>query len=102
MPGLANLRDLILIDFAEQLKNHTLDCDEVKLVRLTDELVHYILKISVRESCILLRECQTTDKVKFEEILSSVPVSRSIHKYLKCCVMRSHAKCDVIFKVSVM
>ena len=43
--------------------------------RLTPELVAHILKIAVRESCVLLRQCQTTDKINFTQILSSVPVS---------------------------
>ena len=45
------------------------------LSRLTNDLVAYILKIAVRESCMLLRECQTVDRNKFSQILSSVPVS---------------------------
>ena len=31
--GLARLRDLILVDFADQLRNHTLEAEEVKMVR---------------------------------------------------------------------
>ena len=43
--------------------------------RLPDELVQYILKTCVKESCMSLRDCQTQDPVYLSLILSSVPVS---------------------------
>ena len=45
------------------------------LYRLNDELLHYILKIVVRESCILITKCQTVSKDDFQKLLSTVPVS---------------------------
>ena len=47
-------------------------------IRLKDELVHLILKISVKEACVLLRRCQQDTSEEFEDIISTVPVSHSI------------------------
>lgn len=44
--------------------------------RLNDELLHYILKIVVRESCVLITKCQTVSKDDFQRLLSTVPVSK--------------------------
>lgn len=45
--------------------------------RLNDELLHYILKIVVRESCVLITKCQTVSKDDFQRLLSTVPVSKT-------------------------
>lgn len=55
--------------------------------RLNDELLHYILKIVVRESCILITKCQTVSKDDFQKLLSTVPVSKNVfneRKIISC------------------
>lgn len=42
--------------------------------RLSDELLHCILKTVVRESCLLITKCQTITKDDFQKLLSTVPV----------------------------
>ena len=74
-PGLTHLRDLILVDLADQLRTQPLDTEETACLRLPDHLLHYTLRICIRESCVLLRQCQTTDRTAFEQLLASVPVS---------------------------
>ena len=46
-------------------------------VRLNDELLHYILKTVVRESCLLITKCQTVARDDFQKLLSTVPVSEA-------------------------
>ena len=45
--------------------------------RLADDLVNYILKLAVKESCVLLSSAQTCcdDQAAFDALLCSVPVS---------------------------
>uniref|UniRef100_A0A673V963 HECT domain E3 ubiquitin protein ligase 4 n=1 Tax=Suricata suricatta TaxID=37032 RepID=A0A673V963_SURSU len=71
--GLAQLRDVILTNLAEQLQNNRFGSEEDEHYRLNDELLHYILKIVVRESCILITKCQTVSKEDFQKLLSTVP-----------------------------
>lgn len=42
--------------------------------RLSDELLHCILKTVVRESCLLITKCQTVARDDFQKLLSTVPV----------------------------
>ncbi|KAJ8312853.1 hypothetical protein KUTeg_010226 [Tegillarca granosa] len=81
-PALDNLRDMILIDFAEKLRGHTVSKDETMYLRLTDELVHHILKIAVKESCQLLQESIKLDKVQFEELQARVPCATPCLRYM--------------------
>lgn len=78
--GLSQLRDVILTNLAEQLQNNRFGSDEDDHYRLNDELLHYILKIVVRESCILITKCQTVSKDDFQKLLSTVPVSEDLTK----------------------
>ncbi|XP_044786032.2 probable E3 ubiquitin-protein ligase HECTD4 isoform X6 [Bubalus bubalis] len=71
--GLSQLRDVILTNLAEQLQNNRFGSEEEDHYRLNDELLHYILKIVVRESCILITKCQTVSKDDFQKLLSTVP-----------------------------
>uniref|UniRef100_A0A8D0PEK4 HECT domain E3 ubiquitin protein ligase 4 n=1 Tax=Sus scrofa TaxID=9823 RepID=A0A8D0PEK4_PIG len=71
--GLSQLRDVILTNLAEQLQNNRFGSEEDDHYRLNDELLHYILKIVVRESCILITKCQTVSKDDFQKLLSTVP-----------------------------
>ena len=43
-------------------------------IRLRDDLVHLILKITVKEACLLLRSCQLKKTDELDNILSTVPV----------------------------
>ncbi|XP_013380029.1 probable E3 ubiquitin-protein ligase HECTD4 isoform X2 [Lingula anatina] len=90
--GLEHLRDLILVDLADQLRSQALDSAEVKNARLTGELIQLILKFAVKESCVLLRQCQSKDRSKFDEILSVVPLASPSLQYfmaLQCHLLRS-------------
>ncbi|XP_029777319.1 probable E3 ubiquitin-protein ligase HECTD4 isoform X3 [Suricata suricatta] len=80
--GLAQLRDVILTNLAEQLQNNRFGSEEDEHYRLNDELLHYILKIVVRESCILITKCQTVSKEDFQKLLSTVPAASSCLRYL--------------------
>ncbi|XP_055406447.1 probable E3 ubiquitin-protein ligase HECTD4 isoform X1 [Bubalus kerabau] len=80
--GLSQLRDVILTNLAEQLQNNRFGSEEEDHYRLNDELLHYILKIVVRESCILITKCQTVSKDDFQKLLSTVPAASSCLRYL--------------------
>ncbi|XP_030886513.1 probable E3 ubiquitin-protein ligase HECTD4 [Leptonychotes weddellii] len=80
--GLSQLRDVILTNLAEQLQNNRFGSEEDEHYRLNDELLHYILKIVVRESCILITKCQTVSKEDFQKLLSTVPAASSCLRYL--------------------
>uniref|UniRef100_K7F6L4 HECT domain E3 ubiquitin protein ligase 4 n=1 Tax=Pelodiscus sinensis TaxID=13735 RepID=K7F6L4_PELSI len=80
--GLSQLRDVILNSLAEQLQNNRFGSEDDDHYRLNDELLHYILKIVVRESCILITKCQTVSKDDFQRLLSTVPAASSCLRYL--------------------
>ncbi|XP_014109259.1 PREDICTED: probable E3 ubiquitin-protein ligase HECTD4 isoform X4 [Pseudopodoces humilis] len=80
--GLSQLRDVILTNLAEQLQNNRFGSEEDEHYRLNDELLHYILKIVVRESCVLITKCQTVSKDDFQRLLSTVPAASSCLRYL--------------------
>uniref|UniRef100_A0A8D2JD88 HECT domain E3 ubiquitin protein ligase 4 n=1 Tax=Varanus komodoensis TaxID=61221 RepID=A0A8D2JD88_VARKO len=80
--GLAQLRDVIMTNLAEQLQNNRFGSEDDEHYRLNDELLHYILKIVVRESCILITKCQTVSRDEFQKLLSSVPAASSCLRYL--------------------
>ncbi|XP_040202102.1 probable E3 ubiquitin-protein ligase HECTD4 isoform X1 [Rana temporaria] len=80
--GLSQLRDVILTNLTEQLQNNRFGSDEDEHYRLNDELLHYILKIVVRESCILITKCQSVSKEDFQRLLSTVPVASPCLRYL--------------------
>ncbi|XP_067395601.1 probable E3 ubiquitin-protein ligase HECTD4 isoform X2 [Emydura macquarii macquarii] len=80
--GLSQLRDVILTNLAEQLQNSRFGSEDDDHYRLNDELLHYILKIVVRESCILITKCQTVSKDEFQRLLSTVPAASSCLRYL--------------------
>uniref|UniRef100_A0A8C9FMB8 HECT domain E3 ubiquitin protein ligase 4 n=1 Tax=Pavo cristatus TaxID=9049 RepID=A0A8C9FMB8_PAVCR len=80
--GLSQLRDVILTNLAEQLQNNRFGSEDDEHYRLNDELLHYILKIVVRESCVLITKCQTVSKDDFQRLLSTVPAASSCLRYL--------------------
>uniref|UniRef100_A0A8C3FG01 HECT domain E3 ubiquitin protein ligase 4 n=1 Tax=Chrysemys picta bellii TaxID=8478 RepID=A0A8C3FG01_CHRPI len=80
--GLSQLRDVILTNLAEQLQNNRFGSEDDDHYRLNDELLHYILKIVVRESCILITKCQIVSKDEFQRLLSTVPAASSCLRYL--------------------
>ncbi|XP_030356541.1 probable E3 ubiquitin-protein ligase HECTD4 isoform X4 [Strigops habroptila] len=80
--GLSQLRDVILTNLAEQLQNNRFGSEDDDHYRLNDELLHYILKIVVRESCVLITKCQTVSKDDFQKLLSTVPAASSCLRYL--------------------
>ncbi|XP_077996372.1 putative E3 ubiquitin-protein ligase HECTD4 [Glandiceps talaboti] len=81
-PGLARLRDLILVDLSEQLKTDAERGEDNTVSRLNVDLVSYILKIAVRESCLLLRRCQTATVEEFETLVASIPLSSPCLRYM--------------------
>ncbi|XP_030623120.1 LOW QUALITY PROTEIN: probable E3 ubiquitin-protein ligase HECTD4 [Chanos chanos] len=80
--GLSQLRDVILTNLAEQLQKNRFGTDDDDHYRLTDELLHCILKTVVRESCLLITKCQTVSKDDFQKLLSTVPVASPSLRYL--------------------
>ncbi|KAL4646588.1 putative E3 ubiquitin-protein ligase HECTD4 isoform X5 [Arapaima gigas] len=97
--GLSQLRDVILNNLAMQLQKNRFGSDDddhyrcssgsniLWLVsiwshRLSDELLHCILKTVVRESCLLITKCQTIGKDDFQKLLSTVPVASPSLRYL--------------------
>ncbi|KAL3856755.1 hypothetical protein ACJMK2_011476 [Sinanodonta woodiana] len=82
LPGLDLLRDMLLVEFADRLRSQTSSSSEIQDVRLSDELVHYILKVAVKESCNLLQEAQRASKGEFDKLLSSIPVASPCLRYL--------------------
>uniref|UniRef100_A0A4W3K6B9 HECT domain E3 ubiquitin protein ligase 4 n=1 Tax=Callorhinchus milii TaxID=7868 RepID=A0A4W3K6B9_CALMI len=80
--GLCQLRDIILVNLAEQLQNNRFGSEDDDHYRLNDELLHYILKIVVQESCILITKCQTVSKEEFLRLLATVPVASACLRYL--------------------
>ncbi|XP_050780209.1 probable E3 ubiquitin-protein ligase HECTD4 isoform X4 [Gopherus flavomarginatus] len=80
--GLSQLRDVILTNLAEQLQNNRFGSEDDDHYRLNDELLHYILKIVVRESCFLITKCQIVSKDEFQRLLSTVPAASSCLRYL--------------------
>ncbi|KAK3084084.1 hypothetical protein FSP39_007865 [Pinctada imbricata] len=79
---LVKMKDMILVDFSEKLRVQALAKDESKYLRLTDELVSHILKMTVRESSDLLRETANCSKERFEEIQASVPIASPSLRYV--------------------
>ncbi|KAJ3603715.1 hypothetical protein NHX12_028456 [Muraenolepis orangiensis] len=80
--GLSQLRDVILNNLAEQLQKNRFGSEEDDHYRLNDELLHYILKTVVRESCLLITKCQTVARDDFQKLLSTVPVVSPSLRYL--------------------
>ncbi|XP_056457694.1 probable E3 ubiquitin-protein ligase HECTD4 isoform X1 [Gadus chalcogrammus] len=80
--GLSQLRDVILTNLAEQLQKNRFGSEEDDHYRLNDELLHYILKTVVRESCLLITKCQTVARDDFQKLLSTVPVVSPSLSYL--------------------
>ena len=50
--------------------------------RLSEDLVLFILRLAVKESSQLIRQCVTADRMEFDRILASVPVSLSFEDCL--------------------
>uniref|UniRef100_A0AAY5ESC2 HECT domain-containing protein n=1 Tax=Electrophorus electricus TaxID=8005 RepID=A0AAY5ESC2_ELEEL len=71
--GLSQLRDVILNNLADQLQKNRFGSEDDDHYRLSDELLHYILKTVVRESCLLITKCQRVAKDDFQKLLSTVP-----------------------------
>ncbi|XP_077165132.1 putative E3 ubiquitin-protein ligase HECTD4 isoform X4 [Paroedura picta] len=80
--GLAQLRDVIMTNLGKQLQNNRFGSEDDEHYRLNDELLHYILKIVVRESCILITKCQTVSRDEFQRLLSTVPAASPCLRYL--------------------
>ncbi|XP_063396384.1 probable E3 ubiquitin-protein ligase HECTD4 [Mytilus trossulus] len=76
------LRDMILVDFADRLRGMTYSNTESKNLCFNDETVNLILKIAVKESCELLKESVSIGKNQFEELQARVPVASSCLRYM--------------------
>ncbi|XP_062371736.1 probable E3 ubiquitin-protein ligase HECTD4 isoform X2 [Sardina pilchardus] len=80
--GLSQLRDVILTNLSDQLQKNRFGSEDDDHYRLSDELLHYILKTVVRESCLLITKCQTVARDDFQKLLSTVPVASPSLRYL--------------------
>uniref|UniRef100_T1J2Q6 HECT domain-containing protein n=1 Tax=Strigamia maritima TaxID=126957 RepID=T1J2Q6_STRMM len=76
------LRNLILIQYTEQLQNLNLNFDDAKKVRVNDEVLNLLLKTVVKESGVLLRTCNISNRSKFEQVLTSTPLMSPPLRYL--------------------
>ncbi|XP_066272380.1 LOW QUALITY PROTEIN: probable E3 ubiquitin-protein ligase HECTD4 [Branchiostoma lanceolatum] len=94
--GLGKLRDLILLDLADQLTHPTPATDKAAppVSRLKEDLVQLILKLCVRESCVLLRTCVAAEQQEFNTIVSSVPKASPCLRYIMA--MLSHVMSAVV------
>ncbi|XP_038054835.1 probable E3 ubiquitin-protein ligase HECTD4 isoform X2 [Patiria miniata] len=93
-PALGRLRDLILGVMGQLLRLEGNDTDLSG--RLKDDLVQLILKISVKEACVLLRRCQQASNKEFENIISTVPIASPCLQYmmaLQINLLRDGALC---------
>ncbi|KAK7087914.1 probable E3 ubiquitin-protein ligase HECTD4 isoform X2 [Littorina saxatilis] len=89
-PALLELRNMILTSFAEQLKTQCISTPDTAYLRLADDLVNYILKLAVKESCMLLSRAQSCcgDQAAFDALLCNVPRASPCVQYLMA--LRSH------------
>ncbi|XP_055958013.1 probable E3 ubiquitin-protein ligase HECTD4 [Patella vulgata] len=94
--GLVVLRDLILTDFAAQLKTKSLKSVETDHLRLEDELVHYILKRAVKGSLDILKRPLKTSR-PFEETVTDVPVASPCVMYIMA--LQSYLLRETVFYV---
>ncbi|XP_014675681.1 PREDICTED: LOW QUALITY PROTEIN: probable E3 ubiquitin-protein ligase HECTD4 [Priapulus caudatus] len=62
--------------------------------RLPDDLVQLLLKIVMKESSSLLRECTTPDHVEFDRILASVPMTSVCLQYMMA--LQSHLLRNIV------
>ncbi|XP_033101041.1 probable E3 ubiquitin-protein ligase HECTD4 [Anneissia japonica] len=79
-PALTKLCDLLLVNLAQQLRQEWNNKEQP--VQLSDELIYYILRIAVKESCILLRNCQTMEDDQFQMFLASTPRASPCLQYI--------------------
>ncbi|XP_062590799.1 probable E3 ubiquitin-protein ligase HECTD4 isoform X2 [Saccostrea cucullata] len=86
--ALQSLRDLILVDFAEKLRAQAVEKEGTRYLRLSDDLVFHILKVTVQESSKLLSDAANLDKTNFEQMLSSLPIASPCLRYMMA--LQSH------------
>ncbi|KAL8604631.1 hypothetical protein ACOMHN_013411 [Nucella lapillus] len=88
--ALFELRSMILTSFADQLKAQCISTPDTAHLRLADDLVNYILKLAVKESCVLLSKAQACceDPAAFEALLCNVPRASPSVQYIMA--LRSH------------
>ncbi|XP_062874264.1 probable E3 ubiquitin-protein ligase HECTD4 isoform X2 [Trichomycterus rosablanca] len=79
---LSQLRDIILINLADQLQKNRFGSEDDEQYRLSDELLQCILKTVVRESCLLITKCQTVAPDDLQKLLSTVPVASPSLRYI--------------------
>lgn len=95
--ALVELRNMILTEFSSQLNQQLPGFKEDEILQLSDDLVHYILKLAVKESCSLLKSVQKSNKEEFQLKISNLPISSPAVRYLTA--LRSYyLKCAVLFE----
>ncbi|GFO01128.1 HECT domain-containing e3 ubiquitin protein ligase 4 [Plakobranchus ocellatus] len=94
--ALVELRDMILREFSAQLSQQMPGSKEDEILQLSDDLVHYVLKLAVKESCCLLKSVQTSSREQFQTKMSNLPIASPAVQYLSA--LRSYyLKCAVLF-----
>ncbi|XP_025090246.1 probable E3 ubiquitin-protein ligase HECTD4 isoform X2 [Pomacea canaliculata] len=88
--ALLELRNMILTSFAEQLRTQCLGTQETAHLRLTDDLVNFVLKLAVKDSCVLLSKAQAAGakQEEFDALLCGIPRASPCLQYLMA--LRSH------------
>ncbi|XP_071946536.1 probable E3 ubiquitin-protein ligase HECTD4 isoform X2 [Antedon mediterranea] len=79
-PALSKLSDVLLVNLSQQLRQEWNDKEQP--VKLSDELVNYILRITVKESCILLKNCLTLPDDEFQVFLAGTPHASPCLQYI--------------------
>ncbi|XP_059171920.1 probable E3 ubiquitin-protein ligase HECTD4 isoform X2 [Physella acuta] len=81
-PALRQLRDMILTEFSLQLNSLQPSAKEEEVLQLSDDLVWYILKLAVKESCTLLNHARSWSKLNFQKTISNMPLASPAVLYL--------------------
>ncbi|KAK3804042.1 hypothetical protein RRG08_062412 [Elysia crispata] len=97
--ALVELRNMILTEFSNQLSRQLPGSKEDEILQLSSDLVHYVLKLAVKESCALLKSVQTSRKEEFQTKISNLPIASPAVQYLTA--LRSYyLKCAVLYENS--
>ncbi|KAK6968629.1 E3 ubiquitin-protein ligase HECTD4 [Biomphalaria glabrata] len=93
-PSLVQLRNMILTEFANQLSSQQPAAKDKDVLQL-DDLVLYILKLAVKESCTLLTAARKCSRLEFNRMISNMPLSSPAVQYL--AALRSYyLRCAVL------
>ncbi|GAB6029828.1 putative E3 ubiquitin-protein ligase HTD4 [Chamberlinius hualienensis] len=82
VPALINLRELIMSDYAERLKQINIDASELKHLILNDGLLDLVMNVAVEESRRTLLTCFQATQDEFERMFLTLPYCSPTVRYL--------------------